>query len=56
MNIRVNFNGEIYTGTKDKVLSIMEAKGYSALRENTNPHVFWQVAEAIKAGAYDKHR
>ncbi len=44
----IHIDGEQLKFERDKLISICEAKGFSALRSEQSPHTFWQLSEYLK--------
>lgn len=44
----IEIEGQTIGGTIDKRISTLEAMGYVAVRNDQNPHYFWQQAEHYK--------
>lgn len=41
-------DGQRFNGHADKLIPVLEARGYEAQREEQNPHPYWQQAEHLK--------
>ena len=48
--------GEQFKGHRDGLISVLEARGYQALRNEQNPHPYFQASEHLKRAAHDKAR
>lgn len=45
MTISVTFEGEIFKNSRDKLISVFEARGHAAIRAEQSPHPYFQMAE-----------
>ena len=47
-------DGESFKGSKDQLIKSLAGAGYAALRNEKNPHVFWQYEQYLKSGGKDQ--
>lgn len=46
--ISVTFDGEIFKNSRDKLISVFEARGHAAIRAEQSPHPYFQMSEFLK--------